>query len=99
MPETRPGQPQTNKRKCGIQPAHQSLFTDVFRSRPLLCTIHPVPQLGAPSDGVHRFRLMTPSSVVPTPTSRRYVWRGIIAYVVLEFFCGDPTPAACQEEL
>jgi hypothetical protein len=31
------------KRKCGIQPAHQSLFTDVFRSRPLLCTIHPVP--------------------------------------------------------
>jgi hypothetical protein len=31
----RPGQPQTNKRKCGIQPAHQSLFTDVFRSRPL----------------------------------------------------------------
>ena len=30
----------TNKRQCGIQPAHQSLITDVFRSRPLLCTIH-----------------------------------------------------------
>jgi hypothetical protein len=28
-----------DKRRCGIQPAHQSLFTDVFRSRPLLCTI------------------------------------------------------------
>jgi len=39
-PAFRPGQPQTNKRKCGIQPAHQSLFTDVFRSRPLLCTIY-----------------------------------------------------------
>ena len=37
---TIPGQPQTNKRKCGIQPAHQSLLTDVFRSRPLLCTMH-----------------------------------------------------------
>ena len=36
----RQGQPRTNKRKCGIQPAHQSLITDVFRSRPLLCTIH-----------------------------------------------------------
>ena len=42
-PTFRPGQPQTNKRKCGIQPAHQSLLTDVFRSRPLLCTIYPVP--------------------------------------------------------
>jgi hypothetical protein len=31
------------KRKCGIQPAHQSLLTDVFRSRPLLCTIHRCP--------------------------------------------------------
>jgi len=31
-------QPRTNKRQCGIQPAHQSLITDVFRSRPL--TIH-----------------------------------------------------------
>src|SRR5215467_4792791 len=51
MPETRPGQPQTNKRKCGTQPAHQSLFTDVFRSRPLLCTIHPVPQLLASTRG------------------------------------------------
>ena len=39
-PDLRPGQPQTKKRKCGIQPAHQSLLTDVFRSRPLLCTIH-----------------------------------------------------------
>jgi len=39
-PDARPGQPQTKKRKCGIQPAHQSLFTDVFGSRLLLCTIH-----------------------------------------------------------
>jgi hypothetical protein len=39
-PDSRPGQPQTKKRKCGIQPAHQSLFTDVFGSRLLLCTIH-----------------------------------------------------------
>jgi len=31
------------KRICGIQPAHQSLLTDVFRSRPLLCTIHRCP--------------------------------------------------------
>jgi hypothetical protein len=40
-PDSRQGQPRTNKRQCGIQPAHQSLITDVFRSRPLLCTIHP----------------------------------------------------------
>ena len=40
MPDPRQGQPRTNERKCGIQPAHQSLITDVFRSRPLLCTIH-----------------------------------------------------------
>jgi hypothetical protein len=33
-------QGRTNTRKCGIQPAYQSLITDVFRSRPLLCTIH-----------------------------------------------------------
>ena len=39
------------KRKCGIQPAHQSLFTDVFSSRPPLCTIHPVPQLHASTRG------------------------------------------------
>ena len=39
-PDSRQGQPRTNKRQCGIQPAHQSLITDVFRSRPLLCTIH-----------------------------------------------------------
>ena len=39
-PDARPGQPQTKKRKCGIQPAHQSLFTDVFGSRLLLCTNH-----------------------------------------------------------
>jgi hypothetical protein len=26
-PDARPGQPQTKKRKCGIHPAHQSLFT------------------------------------------------------------------------
>jgi transposase len=32
--------PRTNKRKCGSQPADQSLITDVFRSRPLVCTIH-----------------------------------------------------------
>src|SRR5215472_3038796 len=50
-PDPRQGQPQTNKRKCGTQPAHQSLFTDVFRSRPLLCTIHPVPQLLASTRG------------------------------------------------
>src|SRR5262249_36853480 len=47
IPDPRPGQPQTNKRKCGSQPADQSLFTDVFRSRPLLCTIHCVTQLHA----------------------------------------------------
>ena len=35
------GQPRTNKRQCRIQPAHQSLINDVFRSRPLLCTIRP----------------------------------------------------------
>ena len=46
-PDARPGQPQTKKRKCGIQPAHQSLFTDVFASRSLLCTIHRVTQLHA----------------------------------------------------
>src|ERR1700674_4485594 len=40
MPDPRQGQPRTNKRQSGIQPAHQSLITDVFRSRPLLCTIH-----------------------------------------------------------
>ena len=39
-PDARPGQPQTKKRKCGIQSAHQSLFTDVFGFRLLLCTIH-----------------------------------------------------------
>ena len=33
-PVFRQGQPRTNKRKCGIQPANQSLITDVFRSRP-----------------------------------------------------------------
>ena len=44
-PDARPGQPQTKKRKCGNQPAHQSLFTDVFGSRSLLCTIHRVTQL------------------------------------------------------
>src|SRR5262249_30156775 len=37
-PDLRQGQPQTKKRKCGSQPADQSLFTDVFRSHPLLCT-------------------------------------------------------------
>ena len=42
MIDARPqkGQPRTNKRQCGNQPAHQSLITDVFRSCPLLCTIH-----------------------------------------------------------
>jgi hypothetical protein len=39
-PVFRQGQPRTNKRKCGIQPANQSLITDVFRSRPHLCTIY-----------------------------------------------------------
>src|SRR4029077_5085589 len=39
-PDARPGQPRTKKRKCVIQPAHQSLLTDVFASRLLLCTIH-----------------------------------------------------------
>ena len=42
-PAFRQGLPRTNKRKCGIQPANQSLITDVFRSRPLLCTIHSNP--------------------------------------------------------
>src|SRR5215475_1530392 len=41
-PDARPGQPQTKKRQCGIQPAHESLFTDVFGSRlssaPSICT-------------------------------------------------------------
>src|SRR6478609_3434058 len=40
MPAFRQGQPRTNKRKCGIQPANQSLITDVFRSCPHLCTIY-----------------------------------------------------------
>src|SRR5215510_4149735 len=39
-PDPRQGQPRTNTRKCGNQPAHQSLITDVFRPRPLFCTIH-----------------------------------------------------------
>jgi NAD(P)-dependent dehydrogenase (short-subunit alcohol dehydrogenase family) len=30
------GAPETHIRSCGIQPAHQSLFTDVFRPRALL---------------------------------------------------------------
>jgi len=50
-PDVRPGQPQTKKRKCGSQPAHQSLFTDVFRSRPLLCTIYLVIELHAGTRG------------------------------------------------
>jgi hypothetical protein len=32
--------PRRKNGKCGIQPAHQSWFTDVFRARPLRCTIH-----------------------------------------------------------
>src|SRR5215472_17069268 len=42
MIDARPqtGTARTNKRQCGIQPAHQSLITDVFGFRPLLCTIH-----------------------------------------------------------
>ena len=40
MPAFRQGQPRTNKRKCGTQPANQSLITDVFRSRPHPCTIY-----------------------------------------------------------
>jgi hypothetical protein len=40
MPVFRQGQPRTNKRKCGNQPTNQSLITDVFKSRPLLCTVH-----------------------------------------------------------
>jgi hypothetical protein len=40
------GQPQTKKRKCGIQPAHQSLFTDVsLASLPRTVRI----QLGVPA--------------------------------------------------
>src|SRR5262245_44681460 len=50
-PDVRSGPPQTKKRKCGIQPAHQSLFTDVFGSRSLLCTIHRVIQLHASTRG------------------------------------------------
>jgi hypothetical protein len=40
-PASRPRQPRTNKRTCGIQPAHQSLITDVFGPRLRHCTIHP----------------------------------------------------------
>ena len=43
--------PRRKKRKCGSQPADQSLFTDVFRSRPLLYTIHCVTQLHASTRG------------------------------------------------
>ena len=50
-PTSDPGQPQTKKRKCGSQPADQSLFTDVFRSRPLLYSIHCVTQLHASTRG------------------------------------------------
>ena len=38
-PALRQGQPQTHKRTCGSRSANQSLITDVFRSRPLPCTI------------------------------------------------------------
>ena len=34
MPADRPRQPRTNKRKCGIQPAHQSLLTVVSAALP-----------------------------------------------------------------
>src|SRR5215468_8746503 len=51
MPDTRPGTAPDEKRKCGSQPADQSLFTDVFRSRPLLYTIHCVTQLHASNAG------------------------------------------------
>ena len=37
-PAVRQGRPQTNTRSCGIQPAHQSLITDVSRLRLLRCT-------------------------------------------------------------
>ena len=41
-PATRPRQPRTNKRTCGIEPAHQSLIIDVFGPRLRLCTIHSI---------------------------------------------------------
>lgn len=40
MPASRPRQPRTYKRTCGIEPANQSLITDVFGSRPHPRTIH-----------------------------------------------------------
>src|SRR6516164_7041700 len=39
-PDARPGTAPDEKTEMRIQPAHQSLFTDVFGSRLLLCTIH-----------------------------------------------------------
>jgi hypothetical protein len=33
-PAVRKGRPQTHNRYCGIQPAHQSLFTDVLQVLP-----------------------------------------------------------------
>jgi transposase len=67
-PDARPGQLQTKKRKCGIQPAHQSLFTDVFGSRSLLCTIHRVSLHDPPRK----------------PPSRQYAGRSTIACIVLD---------------
>jgi hypothetical protein len=36
-PDLRQGTPRTHTRNCGSQPAHQSLITDVYRSRLLPC--------------------------------------------------------------
>jgi hypothetical protein len=47
-PAVRQGRPQTDTRKCGSQPAHQSLITDVLQVPPLLLRDHlPVPLLEA----------------------------------------------------
>src|SRR5215471_16828322 len=74
-PDARPGQPQTKKRKCGIQPAHQSLFTDVFASRLLLCTIHQCKNftMSPGGDGKPRAPCLTGDMVRPCsrPTSKR----------------------------
>ena len=55
-PASRPRQPRTNKRTCGIQPAHQSLITDVFGLRLRLCTIHSIRQRQAAKHGVDNLR-------------------------------------------
>ena len=55
-PASRPRQPRTNKRTCGIQPAHQSLITDVFGPRLRLCTIHKLRSLSIAKCDVDKLR-------------------------------------------